>query len=213
MDTAINEPILVARGLSLITRQGTVFEGVDLTLSAGEVCALLGAEGSGKTALLLTFAGRMKQTAGTLEVAGLTLPKQRYKAQRLVGMGFFAGLNEAQPSLTVEATVAAELHFSNRANDERSTAHYLHLWGLQAFAGTAVKDLTSEQRLRLGIALGMAGGQRVLVLDSIEDGLDNAQSTHALNYLKAVAIDTGIAVVFGCLEEQLAARATHHYRL
>ena len=61
-------------------RQGYAYREVDVDVHKGELVAVRGRNGSGKTALLLTLAGRMKQTEGTLNVGEFELPRQRSKA-------------------------------------------------------------------------------------------------------------------------------------
>ena len=78
------------------TYAGYAYREVDVDVHKGELVAVRGRNGSGKTALLLTLAGRMKQTEGTLNVGEFELPRQRSKAERHVGLGLFSGLNDLQ---------------------------------------------------------------------------------------------------------------------
>ena len=60
------QPYMAARGLELKTLAGYAYKGVDLEVSKGELFAVRGRNGSGKTALLLTLAGRMKPTGDSI---------------------------------------------------------------------------------------------------------------------------------------------------
>ncbi|HEY4458845.1 MAG TPA: ATP-binding cassette domain-containing protein, partial [Pseudonocardiaceae bacterium] len=60
------EPVVNARQLSLRTKRGWVFRDVDLDLAEGELLAVAGPAGSGRSMLLLTLAGRAKPSSGTL---------------------------------------------------------------------------------------------------------------------------------------------------
>ena len=71
------KPYFCARGLGLKTYAGYAYRAVDVDARAGELTAVRGRNGSGKTALLLTLAGRMKPTEGSLSAGGLELPRQR----------------------------------------------------------------------------------------------------------------------------------------
>ncbi|MEG2864527.1 MAG: ATP-binding cassette domain-containing protein, partial [Eggerthellaceae bacterium] len=80
---------LEAHGLGLKTLMGYAYRDIDLLLGPGQILAVRGHNGSGKTALLLTLAGRMSYTEGTLRVGEFQLPRQRGKVQKTVGLGLF----------------------------------------------------------------------------------------------------------------------------
>lgn len=102
-EEAPEAPYLSARGLELETYAGFVYRNVDLDVFKGRVTAVRGRNGSGKSALLLTLAGRMKPTGGMLFVGGLELPRERAKAERHVGLGLFKGLNDLPENLSARS--------------------------------------------------------------------------------------------------------------
>ena len=86
-------PVLTARGLGLRTRRGWVFRDVDLDVEPGELVALTGPSGSGRTSLLLALAGHFRTTAGTRRLAGRA------------GIGLVPRINEPEPGLTAAEQV------------------------------------------------------------------------------------------------------------
>ena len=150
-------PYISACGLGLKTFAGFAYRDVDVDVHKGELVAVRGRNGSGKTALLLTLAGRMKPTAGTLTVGGFELPRQRSKVERHVGLALFSGLNDLQESLTVLYVLGAEFELYGRKPRRESVTGYLRAWELEDVANVRVKDLTSEKLVQLGIALAFVG--------------------------------------------------------
>ena len=67
-------PALTATGLGLMGGADWIFRDVDLTVAPGALAAVVGPAGSGRSSLLLTLAGRMRSTAGTLSVLGHKKP-------------------------------------------------------------------------------------------------------------------------------------------
>src|SRR5689334_23634817 len=82
-------PVVTARGLGLRTRRGWIFRDVDLDVKQGELVALTGPSGSGRTSLLLALAGRFVTNRGTIERRGPA------------ALGYVPDVSEPEPGLTV----------------------------------------------------------------------------------------------------------------
>ncbi|WP_080803329.1 ATP-binding cassette domain-containing protein [Arabiibacter massiliensis] len=201
------EPYISARGLELKTFSGYAYRGVDVDVHKGQLVAVRGRNGSGKTALLLTLAGRMKPTGGTLEAGGFQLPRQRAKAERHVGLSLFKGLNDLQDSLTAAYATGAEFELYGRTPRREAVLGYLRQWGLADVANLRVKDLTSEKLTQLGIALAFAGEPDAIVVDDVEDQLTMSQSQGLVQLLLDTARTRNAAIVVGVVERDLAAMA------
>src|SRR5256886_14891566 len=81
--------VATAQGLGLRTRRGWVFRDVDLAVEPGELVALTGPAGSGRTSLLLALAGHFRTTEGTRRLDGRA------------GLGLVPGIHEPESGLTV----------------------------------------------------------------------------------------------------------------
>ena len=193
--TFAGAPYISARGLGLKTYAGYAYREVDVDVHKGELVAVRGRNGSGKTALLLTLAGRMKQTEGTLNVGEFELPRQRSKAERHVGLGLFSGLNDLQDSLTAAYALGAEFELYGRKPRREAVTDYLRQWQLGDVANVRVKDLTSQKLAQLGIA------------DDVESQLTMSQSEALVDLLLDAARTRNVAVVVGVVERDLAAMA------
>lgn len=201
------EPAVEARGLSLSTLVGPVYRGIDLVAYPGQAVALRGRAGSGKTALLLTIAGRMRPSSGSLRVAGLELPRERRRAFERVGMSEFARLNPLQDNLLVRKAIAAEFELRGKRADDASIARFARSWYLEDILGKRVKELDVERRVQLGIALAFVGDPAVVVVDDIEGELTVTQSHGLMDLLAERARALGVAVIVGVVERSLADRA------
>ncbi|MEG2982628.1 MAG: ATP-binding cassette domain-containing protein [Raoultibacter sp.] len=207
LQNACPAAFLEARGLGLKTLGGYAYKGVDIMLSAGQIYAVRGHNGSGKTALLLSCAGRMAFSEGRLRVGAAQLPHARNAVQKSVGLALFKGLNDLQESLKVAYAVGAEFELYGRKPEKTAVSAYLRQWQLRDCANVLVKDLTAEQSLQLGIALACVGKPQMIVVDDIEDQLTKAQSEQLMEALVALAHGQGTTVMVGCVERDLAAMA------
>ena len=218
-ETALNEALSAdmvyaqARDLGLRTAQGCPYAGMTCTVRKGELTALRGRDGSGKTALLLTLAARMAHNQGELTILGERMPKGARRVQRRIGLGLVAGVNDLRENLTVAATVAAELSLFGKPSKQDDVEAYLREWGIEDLSRMSVGDLPRERLVLLGIALGMAGDPEALAVDDVETGLTARQSARLMERLSRIAHERGIAVMVACADRDLAQAADRIYEL
>ena len=80
------QPAVVARGIRVSGPWGPVYGPIDLTIPAGGLNVLVCPAGSGRTALMMTLAGRMKPTSGELTVAGARRASDIFALSALAGV-------------------------------------------------------------------------------------------------------------------------------
>ena len=212
-DSTTGETVVVARDLELKTPLGCPYSGINLDIKQGQVYVLRGRSGSGKTALLLTIAGRMIPTKGMLRVLGFKLPRQMGKVQKRVGLAFFEGLNELDDTQRVHRAVAAEFELHGRKPDKKVIANYIADWYLDTVADKRVSELDEQMMVRLGVALAWVGHPDIIVVDDIETGLTKTQSIEIMDRLFRQARQRNVTFVVGALERDLAAMADAAYYL
>src|SRR4051794_5828343 len=98
------------RGLRLTGDRGTVYGPLDLEVAAGTLAVVRGPQGSGRTSLLLTLAGRMvPDPSSQVTVLGHELPGDRNALQREAALAGFAGIDELDDSVSVAQHVRERL--------------------------------------------------------------------------------------------------------
>lgn len=202
-----------AEGLGLRTKVGCPYAGMDIELHRGELTALRGRNGSGKTALLLTLAGRMAHTEGTLTILGEKMPKGHGRVQGRIGLGLIEGVNDIQSNLTVFHIVAAEFELHGRKAKKADVMEFLREWDLAGVARMRARDLSRERFVWLGIVLGMVGNPEGLAVDDVEDQLTRVQSERLMAQLHRIAHERNVAVTVACTERSLADMADRVYHL
>ena len=202
-----DQSLVVARGLGLRGVRSRAYAGVDLDLGAGLAHAICAEHGGGKTELLLTIAGRMLPTEGSLTIAGIDARHLRGldRVRPMAGLGFFDRVNDVERVLRVGTVTSAELSLAGRPSNKAAAAAYLAEWGLADKARTVIDDLERVDYDLLGIALGMAGDPQILVVEDIERDLTEHQSLKLAETLRDLARRTGACVVCGVNDYDLAA--------
>ena len=158
-------------GKSFRSADGTsrsVLEGVDFTLNEGEIVALLGQSGSGKSTMLRIMAGLIAADRGQVQYRGLPL----YGPAHAISMVFqsFALF----PWLTVQKNVELGLEAKGMAPAERArrAESAIELIGLSGFEGALPRELSGGMRQRVGIARALVLEPEVLLMDEAFSALD-----------------------------------------
>jgi ABC-2 type transport system ATP-binding protein len=182
--------VVTADGLGLRTRRGWVFQDVTLAVPAGELVALTGPAGSGRTSLLLALAGYFRVNAGTHRLTGTA------------GVGLVPGLNEPEPGLTAAEHVQERLLLLGRRPRGRGVpANRVSelLADLPVEEGTLGRDLTPYQRHRLMLRLAEIGEPDLYAVDDVDTGLSTEERAWLWQALTELA-EQGHAVVVTCRE-------------
>ena len=184
-ETEVPRVLLRAHGLAVGHGRQTVLDGVDLDVRAGQVVAVLGENGTGKSTLLHALAGLARPLAG------------RVTGER-PGMVF------QNPEHQLVAHTVAEEIAHGLANPEPTVARMLREHRLEHCADRNPHQLSGGEKRRLSLAAMLAHGRQVLLADEPTFGLDRRDTVVVADALRSVA-DGGGAVVFSTHDLRLAA--------
>lgn len=183
--------------------------GVDLSISAGEMVALVGPSGSGKSTLISLLAGLMRPSAGRIAVGGYDVGKlSDAELNRLRGTEIGVVLQGASRNLLPYATLHRNIWLAQRRAaatrgiDLADPDQILELVGLHGLGKAKPADLVMGQRQRAALAVGVAAGPGLLLVDEPTSQLDTTGRDEVLAALSAVNSkrDTTIVVVTHDLE-------------
>ncbi|MCX4714582.1 ABC transporter ATP-binding protein [Streptomyces virginiae] len=141
--------------------------GVSFSVARGEIFALLGTNGAGKTSTVELLEGLAAPSEGRVRVFGLDPYTRRAEVRPRTGVMLQEG---GFPSdLTVTETVRM---WGGVTSGARPAAEVLELVGLAARSSVRVKQLSGGERRRLDLALALLGRPEVLFLDEPTTGMD-----------------------------------------
>ncbi|NCO56814.1 MAG: hypothetical protein COW73_11650 [Nitrospirae bacterium CG18_big_fil_WC_8_21_14_2_50_70_55] len=202
------ESWLEARGVTFRHPRGAEgevgVEGVDLAVGAGEVVALIGPSGGGKTTLVRLFAGLTRPDAGELYLAGRPYAELDLREVRR-RVGLLGQVGHMFPG-TVAANVATAARLAGNDPAAVDVAHWLAAVGLDAvLAERPAVRLSVGQQQRVALARLLAMGPRWLLLDEPTAALDPT-SSGVIEALLARLRDAGMGILLVTHELDLARR-------
>lgn len=189
-------PALELRGVTVRYPDGEEpFHGVDLTVADGEIVALLGASGLGKSSLLRGIAGLERVSEGEVRMHGERVndvPTHR----RGGGMVFQDG--QLFPYRNVGKNIAYGLEVAGMPGTQRRArvAEMLELVDLAGYEDRAVQTLSGGQAQRVALARSLAVTPRLLLLDEPLSALDTELRERLAVELRDILKATATAAIY-----------------
>src|SRR6202044_1250402 len=177
-------------------------QGLDLLIAEGELIALIGAAGSGKSTLMNILAGLDTPTAGTVYVADHNLGAMTGKARlayrrSTVGFLWQQTARNLLPYLTARQNVIIPMKFAGPARRPRARRadELLDMLGVAYCAGRRPAQMSGGEQQRTAIATAIANGPRVLLADEPTGELDSAPARDVFGALQTANPELGVTVL------------------
>ncbi|WP_353947044.1 metal ABC transporter ATP-binding protein [Streptomyces sp. HUAS MG91] len=194
-----NEPVITLRKVTAELGSRPVLRGIDLTVRRGEVVALLGANGSGKSTAVRSIIGQVPVTGGAIELFGTPRGRFRdwarvgYVPQRTTAAG-------GVPATVTEVVSSGRLSRARfgilRRADREAVTRALESVGMADRAKDSVDALSGGQHQRVLIARALAAQPELLIMDEPMAGVDLAsQEVLAATLREQVAAGTTVLLV------------------
>jgi ABC-2 type transport system ATP-binding protein len=187
-----SRPALEVTGL--VVRYGAVVavDGVDLQAAAGEVLAVLGRNGAGKTSTIEAIEGYRRTAAGTIRVLGLDPQRGRDHRQLTRRVGVMLQRGGVYPAMGPAEALRLFARYYDRPENPEVLLERLALTG--AVARNPWRRLSGGEQQRLSLALALVGRPEVVFLDEPTAGVD-PQGRQSIRAVIAELRAAGVCVV------------------
>jgi putative ABC transport system ATP-binding protein len=176
-------------------------QGLDLVIDRGELVAIVGASGSGKSTALNILSGLDVPTAGVAKVAGydlLTMNAKRRLRYRRTVVGFVwqqAGRN-LLPYLTARENVELPMRLARRRGRRAARAReLLDLVGIGYCADRRPGQMSGGEQQRCAVAVAVANDPEVIFADEPTGELDEATAGEVFESLRTINAELGVTIV------------------
>jgi putative ABC transport system ATP-binding protein len=192
---------------------------VTLGVNEGEVAAIVGPSGAGKTTVLNIIAGLETPSQGEVRVLGLDLAvsnEQSLSAFRSANVGFIFQSYNLVSTLTAEENVELMMElagWSDSGRNEKLTAELMNLVGLTDRAKHLPAQLSGGEQQRVAIARAMANDPPLILADEPTGNLDQKTGLEIVKLLSRLKGDKGKTLVVTTHDDRIVEIADVIYRL
>jgi branched-chain amino acid transport system ATP-binding protein len=164
----VSEPLLQARGVHAGYGRSPVLFGIDLSIGAGEIVALLGRNGMGKTTFVRSVMGLIKPTAGEIRFDGQSIETQPSHRIARLGLALVPEGRQVFPNLTVDEHLTAFQRGGTAWTPQRVLQLFPRLAERRRNLGV---QLSGGEQQMLAIGRALVTNPRLLILDEATEGL------------------------------------------
>jgi ABC-type Mn2+/Zn2+ transport system ATPase subunit len=195
-DTESVPTLITATRLGVDGEHGPLFSDIDLAITPG-FHAIQMPGGPGQTALLLTLAGRLKATHGTVTVLGDSEPRA---IRRHCSIAAFTDIDELEEQVTVQTVLAEQRRWLapwySRVPNEAGQAELGEVFGEipPPSPRSYIVELSDLELFLLRITLALFSNRPILVVGDLEQVRDNSRRAIAVDRLGAIATQRTVVV-------------------
>jgi urea ABC transporter ATP-binding protein UrtE len=190
--------MLVLEGLKSGYGRIPVLHGVDLSVQSGEIVAILGHNGTGKTTLMKTVVGMVPATAGKVTFGGVDVTQMATTDRSRRGMGYVPQGREIFPRLSVEENLRLGIlmHAENRGREDAVLERLLNEFPrLKPILGRQGGVLSGGEQQILAIARCLGGNPKLMLLDEPTEGIQPSIVEEIVDILRALSANRMLTIV------------------
>ena len=184
-------------------------QGLELRIDTGELMAIIGNSGSGKSTFLNMIGGLDRPSAGKLFVDGKDLFKLRdrelvdYK-RRTVGFVWQNNARNLVPYLTAWQNVQMPMLFDSSAKKKQRALELLELVGMGHRKNSRLTQLSGGEQQRVAVAIALANNPKLLLADEPTGSVDAKTGAFILDALREINRELGVTIVIVTHDQTLA---------
>lgn len=189
----MDAPAIEVRGLCKRFDGVVAVDGIDFTVSAGHICALLGGNGAGKTTTISMLLGLLLPSSGEIRILGMDMRRERYRV--LPHMNFSSPYADLPRRLTVRQNLSVYARLYGVQDWRARIASLARDLEIEAFLDRHYGSLSAGQRTRVSLAKALLNRPRVLLMDEPTASLDPDTADRIRTQLDAYRRETGASIL------------------
>lgn len=202
--SSASEPMITASNLVKIYKTRDIevlaLQGLDLTVERGELMAIIGNSGSGKSTFLNMLGGLDTPSAGKLFVDGRNLfemtnrQKEIYK-RKTVGFVWQNNARNLFPYLSAIENVMTPMLLTKEKQRRERAEHLLEIVGMSHRKSSRLGELSGGEQQRVAIAIALANNPKLLLADEPTGSVDKETADRIFDIFRKLSNEMGVTVV------------------
>lgn len=183
------------RSLSVVIEDNTILEDINIKIEKGEIVAIVGPNGGGKTTLIRTVLGFIKPTSGEIYIDGMP-PTQYLKTGKLGYLPQRANYERDFPVSALDVVMFGLInHKIPKSEKIKIAKNYLQYTGMAGFENHPFGKLSGGQQQRVMIARALVSQPEILILDEPSTGIDVVAQENFYEFLKKINQESKITII------------------
>lgn len=193
---SISEPHLAVTALRTGYGGKPVLQGVDLSVGQGEIVAVIGRNGVGKSTLMKCLVGLLPAASGRIRFAGEEIAHLEANRRAHRGIGYIPQGRDVFPRMTVEENLRVGEMINRRRTPPAYTRVYASFPILQERAKQRAGTLSGGQQQQLAIGRAMVGNPKLMLLDEPSEGIQPSVVQDIARTIVQLNRELGLTVLF-----------------
>lgn len=192
----MTDPLLLINGLRAGYGGKPVLQGIDLEITKGEIVAVIGRNGVGKSTLMKTLMGLVDAMAGTIRLDTTDLTQLTPFRRARLGIGYVPQGRDVFPRMSVRENLQVGESMRERPEPGIYERIYELFPILKERASQAAGTMSGGQQQQLAIGRVLVGSPRLLLLDEPSEGIQPSIVQDIGRIIKQLNRDTGMTIMF-----------------
>ena len=191
--------MLQAQGITAAYGDAQALFGIDFSMQAGEIVALIGANGAGKSTTMKIITGYLQQSGGEAYVCGINVAEQPLETKKKIG--YLPELNALYYDMYVREYLSFVAEVHQIENKNLKIESVIDLTGLKIESKKKIGQLSKGYKQRVGLAAALIHEPEVLILDEPTTGLDPNQIVEIREVIKKQGLNKTVLFSSHILQE------------
>lgn len=192
----MTETLLDIKGLRAGYGGKPVLQGIDLSVSRGEIVAVIGRNGVGKSTLMKTLIGLVESTAGTIQLGSTELTGLTPFRRARLGIGYVPQGRDVFPRMSVKENLQVGESMRDRISADVYKRIYSLFPILKERAAQQAGTMSGGQQQQLAIGRVLVGSPQLLLLDEPSEGIQPSIVQDIGRIIKQLNRESGMTIMF-----------------
>lgn len=190
------EVLLEAQGVTAGYGSSPILQGIDLSIHRGEIVAVIGRNGVGKTTMMRSIIGQLPVWSGSIKLHGKDIGRLPPEERARRGIGYIPQGREVFPRLTVEENLAVGEMINGSGGRKLHKLVYGYFPILEERRRQAAGTMSGGQQQQLAIGRALVGNPELLLLDEPSEGIQPSIVEEISRIMIKINQDLGTTILF-----------------